>query len=298
MHLLGQKRTGLQQGSIFSRRMTLPSSPKHDFHRKRSVALSSVARDFHRFWARHVDISALAEPCIPEGIYPSAMNHKFPLSSTAALIAEPARAAMLTLLLDAHPRCAGELAREANVSAQSASMHLSQLCNGGFLNMTRQGRHRYYSIAGRNIAHAIEALGAISTSPNFKPARADRELCYARTCYDHLAGELGVKLTAALERNQVLVPHGANEYRVTRQGEKFLIRWQIDIHSLRKARRSFARRCLDWTEKRYHVAGALGAAICDKFLEHRWITRESKTRIVHLSVSGRRELAEFLRLAE
>jgi DNA-binding transcriptional ArsR family regulator len=225
------------------------------------------------------------------------MNHKFPLSSTAALIADPARAAMLTLLLDARPRSAGELAREANVSAQSASMHLSQLSNGGFLNMTRQGRHRYYTIAGRHIAHAIEALGAISTSPDFKPARADRELCYARTCYDHLAGELGVKLTAALERNQVLVPQGPDEYGVTRHGEKFLGAWQIDIQSLRETRRSFARRCLDWTERRYHVAGAVGAAICDKFLELRWITRDNRSRIVHLSVSGRRELARFLEIS-
>src|SRR5215472_16531495 len=100
-------------------------------------------------------------------MYARGMNQKFSLSSTAALIAEPARPAMLTLLLDARPRCAGELAQEANVSAHSASMHLSQLCSGGFLNVRRQGRHRYYNIAGRHIAHAIEALGAISTSPNF-----------------------------------------------------------------------------------------------------------------------------------
>ena len=231
-------------------------------------------------------------------MYAGSMQTKFSLAATAALMADPARATMLTVLLDARPRCAGELAREANVSAQSASMHLSQLANGGFLNLTKQGRHRYYSIAGRDIAHAIEALGAISTSPKFKPPLSDRDLCYARTCYDHLAGELGVKLTVALEQKQVLLPRGDAEYTVSRRGEKFLSRWEIDTQSLRRTRRAFARRCLDWTEKRYHLAGALGAALCEKFLERRWITRERNTRVVHLSENGRRELADFLGAAK
>jgi hypothetical protein len=175
-------------------------------------------------------------------------------------------------------------------------MHLSQLLTGGFLNVTRKGRHRYYSIANRDIAHAIEALGTISTPPSFKRAIKDRDLCYARTCYDHLAGELGVKLTAALEQNGILVPSNDREYEVTPSGEKFLARWQIDTATLQNPRGPLARRCLDWTEKRYHLAGTLGAAICHRFLESRWITREKKTRIVHLSLNGRRELAGLLRL--
>ena len=144
------------------------------------------------------------------------MNSKFQLASAAALIADPARAAMLTALLDARPRSAGDLALAANVSAQSASMHLSQLLTGGFLNVNRQGRHRYYSIASRDIAHAIEALGTISTPKSLTPAALDRELCYARTCYDHIAGELGVRLTAAMEQNSFLVPCGENDYGITR----------------------------------------------------------------------------------
>jgi DNA-binding transcriptional ArsR family regulator len=111
------------------------------------------------------------------------MNPKFQLASAAALIADPARAAMLTALLDGRPRSAGDLALAANVSAQSASMHLSQLLTGGFLNVTRHGRHRYYSIASRPIAHA-EALGTISSPPSLKLAALDRDVCYARTCYD------------------------------------------------------------------------------------------------------------------
>ena len=161
-------------------------------------------------------------------MYVRHMNAKFQLASAAALIADPARAAMLTALLDARPRSAGDLALAANVSAQSASMHLSQLLTGGFLNVTRQGRHRYYSIASRHIAHAIEALGTISTPPSLKPAAFDPELCYARTCYDHLAGELGVRLTAAMEKNRILVPRGESDYDVTTAGEELLSSWHID----------------------------------------------------------------------
>jgi DNA-binding transcriptional ArsR family regulator len=203
---------------------------------------------------------------------------------------------MLTILLDARPRSAGELARAADVSAQSASMHLSQLLTGGFLTVTQQGRHRYYNIANRHIAHAVEALGTISTPPTFKVAVVDRDLFYARTCYDHLAGELGVKLTDALEQNRLVVSRGDIDYEITRAGEKFLAAWQIDIDALRNRRRALARRCLDWTQRRYHVAGALGAALCDKFLERQWITRERKSRVVHLSAKGRRQLADFLHL--
>lgn len=230
----------------------------------------------------------------PHRGYPEEVNTKFPLASTAAMIADPTRAAMLSALLDARPLSAGELARCANVSAQSASMHLAQLLAGGFLKVSREGRHRYYSITGPDIANAIEALGTISTPQSYRPSIADRDLCYARTCYDHLAGELGVKLTSALEHNRLLVPSGEREYDVTRRGEEWLAHWQIDIESLRKTRRIFARRCLDWTERRYHLAGALGAAVCDKFLEFHWIRREKRSRIVHLSLGGQRELNRLL----
>jgi len=224
------------------------------------------------------------------------MNEKFSLSSSAALIADPARAAMLTALLDARPRSAGELARIANVSAQSASMHLSQLLAGGFLNATQQGRHRYFRIGSHRVAHAIEALGTVSTTSGFKPAVNDPDVCFARTCYDHLAGELGVRLTMAMEQNRLLVPYGERDYEVTRRGWELLARWRIDEESVRNPRRVFARRCLDWTEKRYHLAGALGAAICHRFLDLRWITGAEGTRTVYLSPTGRRALAAFLGL--
>jgi DNA-binding transcriptional ArsR family regulator len=222
------------------------------------------------------------------------MNTKFPLASTAALIADPARAAMLTALLDRQPKSAGELAMVAGVSAQSASMHLAQLLAGGFLRVSAEGRHRYYRMARPEIAHAIESLGAISTVQKYRPAGASRELCYARTCYDHLAGELAIRLADMMERKHFLRAKNEREYEITSDGEKFLSDWQINVGELRKSRRNFARRCLDWTERRDHLAGAVGAAICKKMIEVRWITRDKKSRAVHVTHAGQKELEGLL----
>jgi len=224
------------------------------------------------------------------------MNTKYPLASAAALIADPARAAMLTALLDGGSMPAGELARVAGVSAQSASMHLAHLVQGGFLAATQRGRHRYYRLSKPEVAHAVESLGVISTVERYKPNGADQALCYARTCYDHLAGELAIQLRAAFERNGLLVSRGERDYELTGRGEDFLEEWEIDADALRHSRRSFARRCLDWTERQDHLAGSLGAAICQKLLESHWITRDKHSRAVHLSLAGRQQLTKLLQL--
>ncbi len=242
------------------------------------------------------DISALAETCVGHSVYAENMNTKYPLASTAALIADPARAAMLTVLLDGSSMPAGELARVAGVSAQSASMHLGQLVEGGFLVASRRGRHRYYRMSKPEVAHAVESLGAISTVERYKPSGADQALCYARTCYDHLAGEFAIQLRAALERNGLLISSGDRDYDLTGRGEEFFGHWKIDANSLRQSRRSFARRCLDWTERQDHLAGSLGAAICHRFLELHWITRDKHSRAVHLSLAGRQQLTRLLQL--
>jgi DNA-binding transcriptional ArsR family regulator len=242
------------------------------------------------------DISSANETCQRWRIYAVVMNAKYPLASTAALLADPGRAAMMTALLSGGSLPAGELARIAGVSAQSASMHLSQLVDGGFLIARQHGRHRYYSITRPEVAHVVEALGVISTPGKHRPSSADRALCYARTCYDHLAGELGVQLVTALERQGLLEPCGENDYELTVRGDQFLEELEIDAGELHRSRRSFARRCQDWTEKKDHLAGALGAAICQKFLEFRWITRDQQSRAVHVSLAGRRQLARLLQL--
>ena len=226
--------------------------------------------------------------------YARSMNAKFPLATTAALIADPARSAILLALLDGRALAAGELACAANVSAQSASMHLAQLLQGGFVELRREGRHRYYRIGSPEIAHAIEALGCISSLRKHKPIGESASIRYARTCYDHLAGILAVNLAGAFERSRYIVAHDERQYRLTPTGEAFFNEWSIDVEALRKSRRSFAKRCLDWTERRDHIAGALGAAICQKMVDSRWIRRDRDSRVVHLTSAGREKLAEFL----
>lgn len=222
------------------------------------------------------------------------MDAKFPLAMTAALIADPARSAILLALLDGRALAAGELACAANISPQSASMHLAQLLQGGFVDLRREGRHRYYRIGSPEIAHAIEALGCISSPRKRKPVGENESIRYARTCYDHLAGVLAVNLAAAFERNKYIVSHDDQEFGLTPKGEAFFSGWHIDANALQQKRRRFAKRCLDWTERRDHIAGALGAAICQKMLDWKWIRRDPDSRVVHLTSAGREKLAEFL----
>src|SRR5215472_15861462 len=224
------------------------------------------------------------------------MDAKFSLASTAALIADPGRAAMLTSLLDGRALAAGELARAANVSPQSASMHLSQLLAGGLVKVAQDGRHRYYQIASLAVAHAVEALGVIASPRKQKPLVEGDPICYARICYDHLAGAMAVSLAESLQQRRYLVAcvDSDREFEVTATGEGLFQQWRIDINELRSQKRSFARRCLDWTERRDHLAGALGAAICQRFLELRWIARDRNSRIVRVTASGRRRLEELI----
>lgn len=145
---------------------------------------------------------------------------------------------------------------------------------------------------------SIDREASMRTAPATRrtPAVKDPALRFARVCYDHLAGELGVLLREAFERKGFLVERGTRDYKLTPRGEAALVEWRIDPVELRRMRRNFARRCLDWTEQRDHIAGALGAAIYQRFLELRWITRRSSSRVVSLSPSGRRHLDSFLGL--
>jgi len=197
---------------------------------------------------------------------------------------------MLTILLDGRSFTAGELAQAANVSAQSASMHLAQLLNGGLVQVGREGRYRHYRIASPEVGYAIEALGVIST-PHKPETRSRNEAIYlARTCYDHLAGEVAVRLADTFQHKGVLIAR-EREYELTPLGELFLKQqWKIDVTPLRGLRRNFARRCLDWTQKREHVAGALGAAIYRQLLEFRWMSPEPNSRVVRLTTEGREHL--------
>ncbi|WP_155126528.1 ArsR/SmtB family transcription factor [[Actinomadura] parvosata] len=213
------------------------------------------------------------------------------IAPVAALIADPTRAAILTALLGGRALAAGELARMAGVSAATASAHLAKLLDGGLVDVVRQGRHRYYRLAGHEIAEVLEVLARVSARPPVRSLRQSRQarmLEEARTCYDHLAGRAGVGLLDRLKEGGFYDGHD-----VTESGERLLSRLGVDVAGARRSRRRFAPECLDWTERRAHLGGALGAAITEVLFERGWYRRGSVPRAVLLTDEGRQGLAEL-----
>jgi DNA-binding transcriptional ArsR family regulator len=226
------------------------------------------------------------------------------VATIGELFGDPARAAILVALLDGRARTAGELALTGNISAQSASGHLAKLTAGGLLAVRSQGRHRYYELANAEVAHAVEATGSLAAQrasgaangceshvPDVRLANADIRM--ARYCYDHLAGVLAVNLTHRMERLGAIRPSGEWEYELGRGGEKFFGKLGVDVEVVRRGRRAFARRCLDWTERKPHLAGALGAALFARLVELGWVARKRDSRVVRITHLGERKIAEL-----
>ncbi|MBZ0320146.1 MAG: helix-turn-helix domain-containing protein [Anaerolineae bacterium] len=214
------------------------------------------------------------------------------LSTIAALIGEPARAAILSALMGGQALPASELAYRAQITPQTASSHLHKLVEGGLLSMTTTGRHRYYRLKNAEVGHALEALAIIAPLPQRKLRHESAELQamrFARTCYDHLAGSLGVAITEALLHQGILESKG-DDFEVTPHGLQWLPTWGIEIETLHKSRRALARPCLDWSERRYHLAGVLGAMIANKLFERKWIVRVPEGRTIQLTEVGREQL--------
>lgn len=214
------------------------------------------------------------------------------LAEIAALIGEPARAAMLAALLDGRALTAGELAAAAGITPQTASGHLGRLAEAGLLAMERQGRHRYHRLATPAVARLIEGLLEVAAAaPRRIPTGPrDAALREARTCYDHLAGRLGVAIADALAARGV-IELSADGGAVTEAGEAFLAGFGIAPASPRRGR-LFCRPCLDWSERRPHVAGVLGAALCTRCFELGWIRRRAGVRAVEVTPLGWQGLAD------
>jgi DNA-binding transcriptional ArsR family regulator len=220
------------------------------------------------------------------------------LAPVGSLLGDPARATMLSELCDGRALTAGELAARAGVSPSTASAHLSRLVAGGLLAVVAQGRHRYYRLAGERVAHALETLAALA------PVAAARDpfeqevltgLRFARTCYGHLAGWLGVALRDGLLERGVLREAGA-EHRVTRAGEAWFAEVGVDLAAARRGPRSFARACLDWSERRPHLAGSLGDSLLAALVGRGWVSRQPGERAVELTGAGRQALRASLGL--
>ncbi len=199
---------------------------------------------------------------------------------------------MLMTLLGGQTILASELARIAEITPQTASVHLTKMVDGGLLVSESRGRNRYFRLASPEVAHVLEAL-AIVAKP--KPVRSLRQsdetkaLHFARTCYDHLAGEVGVAVTSKMLNHGWLVPDG-RDFAITENGVSAFQSIGVDIEGLRMSRRTFARQCLDWSERRYHVAGVLGAAITTRFFNLGWIQRKPGIRAVVVTESGAKGL--------
>ncbi|MFC5452719.1 ArsR/SmtB family transcription factor [Paenibacillus aestuarii] len=210
------------------------------------------------------------------------------VSAIAALMGDPSRLAMLMGLLGGKALPASDLAHAARVSPQTASAHLAKLVEGGLLAQEKYGRHKYFRLAAPEVAHALESLLAIAPP---KPVRSLREsdelqhLRHARTCYDHLAGKVGVALTDRLLELRYLEPSG-QDYVLSPQGEAKLRSWGMDVHADPKKRRHYARQCLDWSERRHHLAGSLGAALAMRMFELKWIERRPNGRAIRVTEEG------------
>ncbi|MCB2099706.1 MAG: winged helix-turn-helix transcriptional regulator [Rhodobacterales bacterium] len=210
----------------------------------------------------------------------------------AALLGDPARANMLTALMSGRALTASELAQEAGVTPQTASSHLAKLEAGGLVTPRRQGRHRYFELSGADVAEVVESLTGLAARVGhlrLRPGPRDPALRHARVCYDHLAGDLGVRMFDGLSARQALtVRDGA--IALTAPGRDFVAGLGIDLAGLEAARRPLCRLCVDWSERRNHLAGGLGAALLNRFYALQWARREPDSRIVTFT---RRGLAEF-----
>ncbi len=228
-------------------------------------------------------------------IRPEELKDNF--SQMAALIGDKARAKMLWSLLDGRAYTATELANVADITKQACSHHLAKLEGANLLQSVKQGRHKYYRYANDEVAQVIESLAYLLPHPPIDSSTCHHRksgLQYARSCYDHLAGQLGVEVTQALVHQKVLLPF-PNHYQLGEQAAAFFRALSVDLPSLQQSSRKFAYPCLDWSERKPHLAGALGAALLDVMLARDWLRRRRNSRELILTGAGKRGLGAWLK---
>jgi DNA-binding transcriptional ArsR family regulator len=215
------------------------------------------------------------------------------VAGVASVIAEPSRAAMIAALMDGRLHPASELAYMAGIKPQTASFHLAKMSELKLVTMEKAGRHRYYKL-NPDVAEVMESLLVISPPAeikSFKHAAQTKAIKQARTCYDHFAGEFGVDLTDCLVTNGWIL-EGEKDFLLTKKGEECFYQVGINISELRKKKRQFSRKCLDWSERKYHLAGSLGKSLVMMFHELKWIEPVKGSRAIKITNTGRKGLKD------
>jgi DNA-binding transcriptional ArsR family regulator len=225
------------------------------------------------------------------------------IAMVAALVGDPARCNMLMALMTGRALTASELAHQAGITPQTASSHLSKLEAGGLIEPEKQGRHRYYHLTGSDVAGVLEGLEGLAARAGHMRVRTgpkDPALRRARICYDHLAGDLGVQMLDSMKK-QRLVRHSKEAIELTADGKRFMAKaLQIDAETLGHPRRPVCKACLDWSERRHHLAGKLGAAMMTRFTELKWAARDAApgSRVVNFSRNGEKRFAALFDASE
>ena len=210
------------------------------------------------------------------------------IAAVAALLGDPARANMLTALMHGRALTATELAQEAGVMLSTASGHLGKLQDAGIVDTEKQGRHRYFRLSGSDVASVLEGLMGVAARTGHMRVRTgprDPELRRARVCYDHLAGDAAVRMYDRLQ-TAGMIAATADALRLTRAGERFFSDVGIDLDALAHGRRPLCRACRDWSERRHHLAGALGSALLNHIYDRGWARRAPNSRVVTFTRAG------------
>lgn len=220
------------------------------------------------------------------------------MAEIAALLGETSRATILASMMDGRFHTASELAYMAAIKPQTASFHLAKLVEGKLIKVEKQGRHRYFQLAGEDIAQFLESFLAISPPPEVRSLKQSSQIKLlqdARTCYDHLAGKLGVQLTESMLNAGYLTLEG-KQFVLTDEGILFFTTFGIDLTALKRKRRSFSHACLDWSERRYHLAGALCCELLNQFFNLGWLLRVPSIRAIKVTEKGKIGFKEVFHL--
>lgn len=222
------------------------------------------------------------------------------IAKIGTLLGDNTRARMLSTLMHGKALTASELAREAGVTAQTATSHLAKLESGGLLTLRKQGRHKYFALANEEVASLLETLMRLSTddrSLHTLTGPRDAAMRHARVCYNHLAGNKGIQLHDSLLASKALILSNGN-LTLTDSGQTFMQEFGIDLQALKASRSPLCRECLDWSERRSHLAGSLGRALLARFERMKWVKRDPDSRIITFSTKGERAFNQTFGAAE